>query len=608
MYDTIRKLYYLFSPRERYQTGLIILAMIGMAILDVTGIASIMPFMYIVANPASLEQHGKLFAIYQTLHFVNPRYFLLFLGFLTLFILLIANTYTILTTWLMTRFATLREYRLSQRLLKKYLMEDYAFFLTQNSAILSNTILTQIQIVVYGLFIPTLQMIAKLIVTLLILTLLFWINSLLALASLIFLGSDYLAIFILTRSKLASISKMNVHNNQLRYIIMNELLSGIKDIKLINKEQTYLDRFEKPSKQLAENSALSQIVAAVPRYALETIAFGGVLLIVIYFLVTKKDLTAIIPMLALYAFACFRLMPALQTIFSSITAIKTGTGALDIVYQELGAYQDLPPILTPPVVSPIHLRHELSLKNIYFSYHNEQRSVLENLNLSIPANSTVGFVGATGCGKTTVADLISGLLLPEKGSIFVDNIELNKNNIRTWRKKIGYIPQHIYLADTTIAGNIALGIHANEIDMNAITRATRIANIHSFITETLSDQYETIIGERGIRLSGGQRQRIGIARALYYDPDVLILDEATSSLDSMTENAIMDAIRTLSRKKTIIIIAHRLATVKECDIIYLFDNGKIVDTGTFESLHRSNQLFKKLVSPESGKDNETTLR
>lgn len=596
MYDVFKKLFYLFSPGERRQACWLFLLMIGMAILDVAGIASIMPFISLVSNPGGLEHHTKLYNLYQILGFKNHRNFLLSLGFLTLFILLIGNSYTILTNWLMTRFTTLRQYSLSQRLLTKYLTEEYAYFLIHNSALLSNNILTEIQIVVYGLFMPALQMISKLIVAFLILILLFWVNPLLAVTSLLLLGSAYFIIFLLARNKLNTISQANVNNNQRRYLIMNEVLGGIKDIKLLNKEATYIEKFSKPSKELAEHTATAQTVALIPRYALETIAFGGVLLIVIYFLFTKENLTEVMPTLALYAFACFRLMPALQIIFGSLTTIKAGTCALQTIYQDLGPYIQNKPKVELTNNEEIIFQQTLVLKNISFSYQNNDCQMLDNINLVIPARQTVGFVGVTGSGKTTAADLIAGLLFTDKGEMIVDNVYLNKSNIINWRKKIGYVSQALYLADDTITSNIALGMKANEINMKDVVSAAQIANIHSFITTSLPNQYDTIIGERGIRLSGGQRQRIALARALYHDPEILILDEATSSLDNITENAIMDAVRTLTRKKTIIIIAHRLETVKECDIIYLFEKGKIIDSGKYESLQSSNKLFKQLIT------------
>jgi ABC-type multidrug transport system fused ATPase/permease subunit len=237
----------------------------------------------------------------------------------------------------------------------------------------------------------------------------------------------------------------------------------------------------------------------------------------------------------------------------------------------------------------------IRLENIIFSYPNKEKSTINNQSLTIELNTSIALVGETGCGKTTFIDIILGLLEPKSGKIFIDDIEINDKNRKNWQKNLGYVPQSIYLTDDTIRNNIAFGVDPNKIDDNAVIKAADIARLHNFVTEELEKGYDTIIGERGVRLSGGQRQRIGIARAVYHDPSVLILDEATSALDGLTEGAIMDAIRALGHKKTIIIIAHRITTVRNCDVIYMMDKGTIVDSGNYEVLYEKNETFRKMA-------------
>ncbi|MFW9986092.1 MAG: ATP-binding cassette domain-containing protein [Candidatus Odinarchaeota archaeon] len=244
---------------------------------------------------------------------------------------------------------------------------------------------------------------------------------------------------------------------------------------------------------------------------------------------------------------------------------------------------------------PLNFKYRLKLENLSFSYPNSKNPVLNSLNLEIAPNTTIGLIGTTGSGKTTLVDIILGLLSPESGKILVDDTEINKNNISAWQKNIGYVPQTIYLTDDTIARNIAFAIPDEEIDMDRVKESARLAELNVFI-ETLPKHYQTYVGEKGVRLSGGQRQRIGIARALYHNPKLLVMDEATSALDGITENVIMDAIHNLSGKKTIIMIAHRLSTVKECDVIYILEQGEIVDSGTYDELFANNEHFFKMVN------------
>jgi ABC-type multidrug transport system fused ATPase/permease subunit len=283
-------------------------------------------------------------------------------------------------------------------------------------------------------------------------------------------------------------------------------------------------------------------------------------------------------------------MPALQQIYSSITQLTFIGPSLDKVYEDI---KNLKPLNLSRAHYILPFKNKITLKNIHYNYPSTSRRTLKNINLSISAKSTVGFVGSTGSGKTTIVDIIVGLLEPLKGSLEIDGSVITKKNLRAWQSCVGYVPQDIYLADDTIASNIAFGVNCDDVNQQAVEKASIIANLHDFIMSELPHQYKTIVGERGIRLSGGQRQRIGIARALYHNPQILILDEATSALDNQTEKAVMDAVNNLSKNITIIIIAHRLTTVKNCDIIFLLDNGELKDKGTFEELMKVNDQFRK---------------
>jgi ABC-type multidrug transport system fused ATPase/permease subunit len=300
-----------------------------------------------------------------------------------------------------------------------------------------------------------------------------------------------------------------------------------------------------------------------------------------------------LPVISLYVFAGYRLMPALQQIYSSFTQLTFVGPSLDKLTSDI---KNLKPFNENQDKGVLSLNKAITLKNIHYEYPNASRTALKNINLSILAKSTVGIVGATGSGKTTTVDIILGLLEPQKGALEVDGKVITQHNSRSWQRSIGYVPQHIYLSDDTIAANIAFGVEPHDIDLIAVEKAAKIANLHNFLIDELPEQYQTTIGERGVRLSGGQRQRIGIARALYYNPNILILDEATSALDSQTEKAVMDAVNNLRKDITIIIIAHRLATIKKCDKIFLLEKGQIKNEGTFEELKNVNENFRLNVN------------
>jgi ABC-type multidrug transport system fused ATPase/permease subunit len=371
-------------------------------------------------------------------------------------------------------------------------------------------------------------------------------------------------------------------------------MSGIKDIKLRSSEDEFTKRFAVPSKKLHGYAAQRTIISYLPRYLFEVIAFGGIVGIIISLLstTTLANAKTILPVISLYVMAGYRLMPALQQIYSGVTNIKFNHSAFETLVLEFSSFTNEKVKQRKHARVPFKDKFEIS--QLSFSYENSHTKILDELNLIVYPNTTVGIVGSTGAGKTTLIDLILGLLVPESGSVSLDGVEINKHNISAWQNNIGYVPQSIYLTDDTIEANIAFAKSRDEINIDKAIKAAKLANLHEFIT-TLPEQYKTFVGERGVRLSGGQRQRIGIARALYHDPTVLVLDEATSSLDGITENAIMDAINNLSHEKTIIMIAHRLSTVKECDIIHFMSNGQITDSGTYQQLIDSNEEFKTMA-------------
>ncbi|MHB1605921.1 MAG: ABC transporter ATP-binding protein [Leptospirales bacterium] len=594
-----KKLYNLLSPSHRKHLILLSFLVLLSGIMEIAGIASIMPFMGMVVDPGIVSHNHWLSLLYQHFKISSPEHFLIFLGFIVLGIIFLSNIISALTIWNILRFSLNMGRDLSQTMFSAYLNHPYVFFLSRNTSDLIQNILFEVGRIVNGILIPLLTIFSRSVITLSILTLLIWMNPMLAFVSGTVLGGAYALVFLLARQTLGATGKEMSRENARRNQVAYETFGGIKDIKILGREREFFDRFRKPVERYSSYQAKSQMISLLPRYALETIAFGGIIVIVIYLLSAGGTLAHALPLISLYALAGYRLMPALQQIFANLTTIRFNASSIDRISDDLISLRFDPKSTTfsvpPPVENPMKFTESIRLDRIRFHYPNREEAVLQDLSLSIPARRSIGIVGSTGSGKTTTLDILLGLLSPTSGVLRIDGVPVDEGNLRSWQANIGYVPQQIMLMDDTILHNIAFGIPEEKIDRSKVIRAAQLAHLHSFVETELPNGYDTEIGERGIRLSGGQRQRIGIARALYHEPSVLVLDEATSALDNITENVIMEALNTLSRQKTIIMVAHRLTTVRECDTIVVMDRGTISDQGTYQELLERNDFFSTLV-------------
>jgi ABC-type multidrug transport system fused ATPase/permease subunit len=589
----LKKILFLLTPSERRHTGFLLFMILIMALLDMIGVASIMPFMAVLANPNVIETSSILNFFYKASNIFgveNNKQFLFALGILVFILLVISLIFKAITNYALIRFCQMRLYSLSRRLVECYLNQPYSWFLNHNSADLGKTILSEVSEVIGGGLAPLLDLIAKSTISVCLLTLLIVADPQLALIVGGLLGSAYGSFFYFIRKYLNKIGEQRLTSNQLRFTMISEAFGAAKEVKAFGLEQSYVGRFSDPAKKFAKNTASSKILSLLPRFFFEGIAFGGILLMILYLMKNSDGFESVLPVLSLYVFAGYRLMPAIQQIFASATQIVFRAPSIDKLYNDVKNLRNLNNQINEH--SKLLINKKITLKNIFYNYPNSSRTALENINLNITSNTIVGIVGPTGSGKSTLIDIILGLLEPKKGILEVDDEIITKKNVRDWQKSIGYVPQHIYLSDDTIAANIAFGINTKKINQELVERVSKIANLHNFVSTELSQKYQTTIGERGVRLSGGQRQRIGIARALYRDPQILILDEATSALDNITEKSVMDAVDNLSKKITIIMVAHRLNTVKKCDKIFLLENGKLKNQGTFDELIKVDDNFR----------------
>ncbi len=593
--QTLKKLLFLLSAHEKKRGGLLLIMILLLAFLDMIGVASIMPFIAVITNPNLIETNFFLKNMFQASSIFgveNSQEFMFFSGVLLFFILIFTLMFRALVTYLQLRFQFLLDHSIGRRLVEGYLHQPYSWFLNRHSADLGKSILSETGKIAGRGFGNLMDLIAKGTVTIAIIILLIIIDPKLALIVGLSLSVIYLIIYYSFSKYIKKIGKDSLKNNKLRFTAVSEAFGAVKEIKVGGLEKTYINNFSISSKINALTQAYVSSISQLPRFFLECVGFGGVLLIILYSMSDRGSFNNALPIISVYVFAGYRLLPALQQMYSCFTQITFVVPSLDELNNDLrnlqshGKKQDQ---------SNLTFNKTIALKNVDYNYPNSSIKALKNISINIPINSTVGLVGATGSGKTTLIDVILGLLEPQDGSLEVDGKLVTKLNTRSWQRHIGFVPQHIYLSDDTVAANIAFGIDHKDIDQLAVESASKIASLHEFIIDELPKQYQTTIGERGIRLSGGQRQRIGIARALYHNPKVLIFDEATSALDGTTEKIVMDAINNLRQDVTIIIIAHRLSTVKRCDKIYILERGKLKAQGNFDELINQDSQFRENV-------------
>jgi ABC-type multidrug transport system fused ATPase/permease subunit len=593
--QALKKLIYILTPEEHKKAISLFLVTLIMALLDGIGVVSIMPFIMILLNPQILETNLILKNIYTSMKVFGLEtnlQFTFFIGVCTFIMLIISLAFKAFTLYKQHSFTSDCEYSLSKRLVEGYLHQPYSWFLNRNSSDLGKTILSDVRTVINRCISPMVVIISQSIVAIALVTVIIIVHYKLAIITIVSFIFAYILIYKLNKNFLSQIGKESARANQSRFLILSEAFGATKEIKIGNLEENFIKLFNRQSTNYARNQALQNMISLIPRYGLEALALGGVILVILIFLASGRNLSSFLAIIAVYSFACYRILPSLQQIYANIIELRFESVTLDNVYSDLKNLKQKVIYVDSNFIS---LKRSITLNNVCFSYPKEPRKILKDISLTIPAQTTVGIVGSTGSGKTTLVDIILGLIDAQEGKLEVDGVEINKNNVRNWQRLIGYVPQNIYIADNTIAANIAFGIEEKYIDQKIIERVAKTANINKFIEEELPQKYLTSVGERGVRLSGGQIQRIGIARALYNDPKVLIMDEATSALDSFTEKEVMKEIYNLSQNITIIIIAHRLSTIEKCKIIFLIENGKLVGQGNFEELSTINTQFRKII-------------
>jgi ATP-binding cassette, subfamily B, bacterial PglK len=615
MIEVYRKVLSLFDARERRQFWLLTGFMVLVAFAEVLGISTVLVLLNVLAAPETIADSRVLAWAYERLGFETIFGFQVALSGAVFLAVLASLVIKALGTYAITRFSALRGYTISTRLLAAYLGRPYAWFLVHNSAEIGKTVLSEVDALVNRVVVPSLKLLSNMMIATAIIGFLVFVDPLISVLAAGFLGGSYALIYLKMRDRLRHSGEVMRRALGVRFRVANEATGGIKDIKLMGLEEKFLTRYAGAARLSARYLARIQLMGELPRFALEAITFATLLGMVLVLLLRSGGTIAdIIPTLGIFAFSVMRLLPALQQTYFGLSSMRSGVPILEGIAAEYapgpvpgtndgtgagpgaGAGAGAGAGTGRRGPEPLRLERELELTGVRFRYDSAAGPALTGLDLAIPARTTVGIVGGTGAGKTTLVDLILGLLSPDEGEIRVDGTPVTPANLRAWQQTLGYVPQAIYLTDDTIAANIAFGVPPDQVDREAMERAARAAALHDFVVTELPQGYDTVAGERGVRLSGGQRQRIGIARALYRTPSLLIMDEATSALDNITERVVMEAVQNIRADTTIILIAHRLTTVKECDRIFLMDKGQVAAAGTYDELVEGSETFRKMAT------------
>ncbi|WP_241537536.1 ABC transporter ATP-binding protein [Cyanobacterium aponinum] len=593
--EELRELWTYLPKNRQGQMFLLLVLMLLSSLGEMVSVGSIFPFLSAFNNPENILADRKLKPIFDFFSIETSIELITVLAIGFIVTVIIANGMRLITVHFRIRFASAVGADISNQIYNKTLKQSYTFHVSQNSSNLIQTVTVDTDSLTQSVLIPLVALINNaLIIPALIATFIF-IDGTIALGTAIVLGGAYVIIYKTRRKLLTRNSKVITQAGEKKIKVVQEGIGGIRDILLSHNQEFFEKVYQKSEYALKRAKATNNIISQSPKFFIEALALSAIALLALS-LGKDGDFSRVVPILGSLALGAKKLLPTLQEAFNSLAKIQGSKASITRVL--IALRRQVNNDLTISAIQSLNrlpLEKELRLSQIWFRYTDDTDWVLKNLNLTIKAKTTVAFVGSTGSGKSTTADLILGLLQPQKGDILVDNLPLKGERLYQWQKNIAHVPQSIFLCDGTIAENIAFGVPYEQINLQQVKKAAKLAQIADFI-ESLPAQYDTYVGERGIRLSGGQRQRIGIARALYGDASVIVFDEATSALDNATEKEVMKAIESLSHQFTIIMIAHRLSTVEKCDHIFELSRGQVIAEGTYQELLDKSTNFRKMAT------------
>ncbi|WP_417252347.1 ABC transporter ATP-binding protein [Castellaniella sp.] len=568
------------TSRRRHQLIVLLVLMVLTSFAEVLSLGAVLPFLGVLTQPAEVFAHPMIQPLLSWLQITSPQALLLPITLVFIIAALLAGSMRLLLLYAQTRLSFAVGADFSSQIYRRTLYQPYAVHVSRNSSEIISGVTTKVMMVINYFLMPILTLLSSSVILLAILLALLAVDPLMSLAAFAGFGAIYGVVILVSRKRLADYSQ-RISQESVRVVkVLQEGLGGIRDVLLAGTQEAYCEQYRQADIPLRHAQANSVIIGGSPRFAAEAMGMAFIAILAYAMAQQENGLTGTITLLGALALGAQRLLPVLQQGYLSIVQLRSSRDSL----------QDALDLLDQPIDESIHangqelpFQQSIELRDLGFRYAPHSPQILHDLNLRIPKGSRVGFIGITGSGKSTLLDIVMGLLIPTEGAIWIDDAPLGLGTQRSWQRRIAHVPQSIYLSDASIAENIAFGVPLLLIDHARVQQAAARAQIDRTI-EALPEGYLTQVGERGVRLSGGQRQRIGIARALYRQAEVLILDEATSALDTETERAVMDGIDSLGSGLTVLIIAHRLSTLRRCDQVVRLDAGCIASVGSYQDM------------------------
>ncbi len=592
----------LFDASQRRRYVLLQAYFLLAAVVQVVSVASIAPFIALVSRPALIHQQRFAQQLFTQLGFASDREFLIAFAVALMGLIAISNAVPAVMTWLTWSFAKRLGAELQADIYRGYVHGNLALLARVNSAQMIRTVIHGVNRLVYMVIQPLLVLIASAFVIVLITVALLLYDAVVALSAGAIIGGGYFAVFAVTKSRLSRHGLITWAAADTKQRLLTESLGALKEIRLAGTESLYEERLRDVTDRTMHSESMIGLLGELPRYALEAIALCALLGMGVALLIARDDWSGIVAILSLYAMAGYRLLPAAQSVFRSASTIRANMEAVSDIENELKVGRSIRLVSADDERVEYPADGAITMENVWFRYPETAAPVITGLSLAIPRRAITAIVGTSGAGKSTVADLLMGLLAPSEGHVAVGGTPITRG-LRSWQRQVAFVAQSVFIVDDTITANIAFGSH-EPADPVRVREAARMANVSQFV-EQLPEGFNYRVGEGGSLLSGGQQQRIGIARALYNDADVIVLDEPTSALDAVTERDVMATLETLRETKTIIIISHRLTTLRRADQVVLLGEGRLLASGTFDGMLKSNERFRALVAAESHGDHQS---
>ena len=586
MRNLLSKVNYIFDKKQKLQSVLLCIGLFVGALLELVGVSFITQLVTLISNPEKIHSNEIMQYCYDFFNMTSDRQFFLFVVIALIFVYLIKNLYLLWINYVQYTFVFNNQLRLSGRLIDCYLKKPYTYHLDNNSAEMVRNVMLDSERF-FQMLLSIFLTLSEILVSALLCVFLLIVDPVITISVVAILAVFTGFYLILFKGKAKKYGKTNQIYDGKMHQSINQALGAVKDIKILHREKYFADSFLAYGKKKMTAVRNNNVLGQFPKYLIETVCIGTVLLVLVFKIYKGEDLNTMIPQLAAFVIAAFKLLPSVSKINNYANLILFLKPSVDLIYRDIKDTEDMVNYEIADESGNIieinddgsqnkdtcYVADKISINNIVYRYPHTDRDVLNGISFEIPLGKSIGFIGESGSGKSTLADVILGILTPTSGTVMYGNMDVHKHPLK-WSKKLAYIPQSIFLCDDTIRNNVAFGIDEDKIDDEKVWKALREAQLEQFV-KSQPDGLDSMVGERGVRISGGQRQRIGIARALYDNPEILVLDEATSALDTGTESAVMEAIDKLSGTMTLIIIAHRLTTIKNCDYVYKVENGNI---------------------------------